>query len=481
MTGPGAAAAARVDPELVRRFDRSGPRYTSYPTAVEFHEGVGEPQYREHLERADAADSREPGRASSLYVHIPFCERLCSFCACHFIATPHREVARTYLDYLSRETDLLAERLPHRRSLSQMQWGGGTPTYLAPEELEQLFAAIAARFELEPGAEIAIEVDPRFTTRAHLATLARLGFNRLSMGVQDFTPAVQEAIGRRQTYEETRALLDDARELGFGAGGGINFDLVYGLPLQDEESFAVNLDRLLELRPDRVAMYSFAWVPWVRPHQRRIDEATLPSSELKLALHLAARDRLLGAGYEPIGIDHFALPGDELARAARESRLDRNFMGYTASPASAMVALGVSGIGEVEGAFFQNERRLKSYYAALDAGRLPIQRGYVLDADDRLRQYVIRRLMSNFELDKDEIDRRFAIDFDRYFEIPLARLAADVGVSDGPSATRLIENRGRTLRLTDSGRLFVRNVCMAFDRYLEAKQATGKPVYSRTV
>ncbi len=465
MTSSGLARASRIDPELVRRFDRSGPRYTSYPTAVEFHDGVGAADYLEHLARAD---ERASEGGLGLYVHIPFCERLCTFCACHFIATPHREVARAYLDDLRREAELLAERLPRRRALAQMQWGGGTPTYLSPAELELLFASIAERFELEPGAELAIEVDPRVTSREQLATLSGLGFNRLSMGVQDFTPAVQEAIGRRQTFEETRALVDAARELGFVAG--INFDLIYGLPLQDEASFEENLDRLLELRPDRVALYSFAYVPWARPHQRRISATTLPATEVKLALYVAARERLLGSGYESIGIDHFALPDDQLAAAARERRLDRTFMGYTATPARALVALGVSGIGEVAGAYFQNERRLSSYSTALDAGRLPIQRGVLLDDDDRLRQYVIRQLMCNFAVDKEEVRRRFAVDFDRYFELPLARLAAD-----------LVADDGHTLRVTEAGRIFVRNVCMAFDRYLDARQAAGRPVYSRTI
>jgi oxygen-independent coproporphyrinogen-3 oxidase len=475
------AAAPRVDPglqaEWARRFDRAGPRYTSYPTAVEFHHGVGVADYLEHLERADR---REPGRPLSLYVHIPFCEKACTFCACHFIATPRREVASAYLEDLRREAELLAERLPHRRRLAQMQWGGGTPTYLSPAELERLHATIARSFDFEPGAELAIEVDPRVTTREQLATLARLGFNRLSMGVQDFTPGVQEAIGRGQTFEQTRALIDDARELGFGEG--INLDLVYGLPRQDETSFALSLDRLLGLRPDRVAMYSFAYVPWTRRHQKRIDPTALPASAAKLALFLAARERLIGAGYEPIGIDHFALPHDELARAARARRLDRNFMGYTPTPASAMVALGVSGIGEVEGAFFQNERRLADYTATLDAGRLPIQRGHRLDDDDRLRQYVIRQLMCNFAVDKDEVRLRFGVDFDGHFEPELSRLE---GLGDAGDAAAdlagLVIDRGRTLELSELGRIFARNVCAAFDRYLEARQAAGRPVYSRTI
>ncbi len=339
--------AFQVDPETVRRFDRPGPRYTSYPTAVEFHDGVGAAQYRERLAAADAVGAEAP---LSLYVHIPFCAKHCSYCGCHVIATPKREVAASYLGYLGRELELVAAELPRRRVLAQMHWGGGTPTYLDPDQLAQLHALVTAHFELLPDAEIAVEVDPRVTTAAHLETLARLGFNRLSLGVQDFTPEVQEAIGRGQTFEQTQILMATARRLGFAEG--INLDLVYGLPHQNEVTFRASLERVVELRPDRLALYSFAYVPWVRPNQKRIDQAALPARETKMALYLAALERLLAAGYEPIGMDHFALPDDELARAAREGRLDRNFMGYTVKPASTMIAFGVSGIGDVTGGFF---------------------------------------------------------------------------------------------------------------------------------
>ncbi len=456
-----------IDPVLVERLDRSGPRYTSYPTALEFHPGVDEAAYGEHLMRANEG---EPGAPLSLYIHIPFCEKLCTFCACHFIPTPHHEVTRPYLTHLAREAELLAERLPARRELAQVQWGGGTPTYLAPAELEELFGAVARHFPLAPSAEVAIEVDPRFTTRAHLETLARLGFNRLSLGVQDFTPAVQQAIGRGQTFEETRALVDAAREIGFS--GGVNFDLIYGLPLQDEKSFQINLDRLLELAPERVAMYSFAYVPWARPHQKQLDASVLPAREVKLELYLAALGRLLGAGYQSIGMDHFARPGDELARAAREGRLERNFMGYTVRPASAQVALGLSGITEVEGAYFQNQRKLPAYYRAIDAGQPPIERGYVLNNDDRLRQHIIRRLLCRFELDPTEIETHFGITFEAAFPRELAAL-------DEAREQGLIERHGRRFRVTDLGRLFVRNLAMIFDRYLETHRE--RPAYSRTV
>jgi len=466
---PTAAQLFQVDPETVRRFDRPGPRYTSYPTAVEFHDGVGESAYRACLAKADAAGAEVP---LSLYVHIPFCAKHCSYCGCHVIATSKREVAAGYLGYVDRELALVAAALPTRRKLAQMHWGGGTPTYLEPDQLETLFASVASRFELLPDAEVAIEVDPRVTTREHLETLARLGFNRLSFGVQDFTPAVQEAIGRGQTFEQTRDLMGAAREVGFREG--INLDLVYGLPHQSESTFRDSMEKVASLRPDRLAIYSFAYVPWIRPNQKRIDQAALPQRDAKMELYLVALERLLAAGYEPIGMDHFALPTDELARAAREGRLDRNFMGYTVKPTSTMIAFGVSGIGEVAGGFFANEKKLSRYYAAIDAGSLPIERGYLLDDDDVVRQYVIRQLMCNFHVDKRDVERRFGIDFDAYFAGSLAglgELAAEGFVADTPDA----------VDVPAAGRLFVRNVCMAFDRYLEAKRQSEKPVFSRTV
>lgn len=457
------------DPEVVQRFDRPGPRYTSYPTAVEFHDGVGESVYREHLARANREHAGEP---LSLYVHIPFCAKHCSYCGCHVISTPKREVAAQYLDYLGRELELAADLLPERRKLIQMHWGGGTPTYLEPAQLEQLFDRVTRHFELLPDSERAIEVDPRVTTPAHLETLARLGFNRLSFGVQDFTPEVQAAIGRGQTFEQTRTLMESARRVGFA--DGINLDLVYGLPLQTEATFRASLDLVTQLRPDRLAIYSFAFVPWIRPNQKKIDEAALPHREAKMALYFAALEKLLAAGYEPIGMDHFALPGDELARAARAGRLDRNFMGYTVKPSNAMIAFGVSGIGEVEGGFFANEKKLSRYYEALDSGRLPIERGYQLDADDRIRQYVIRQLMCNFKVVKAEVGKRFGIDFDSYFAAALESL-------DEVRAEGFVVVEEEAVTVTPPGRLFVRNVCMAFDRYLEAKRAANRPVFSRTV
>jgi len=463
----------KVDLETVRRFDRPGPRYTSYPTAVEFTEAVGEADYLTRL----AASNALVGEPLSLYVHLPFCGRRCLFCGCHVIITPHMPVAVQYLEYLKKEIDLLAERLPDRRSLIQMHWGGGTPTYYAPAQLEDLFRHIRRHFDFVRGAEIALEVDPRVTTRDHLGILSELGFNRLSMGVQDLTREVQQAVTRNQTYEQTAELMRLAREQGFSEG--INVDLIYGLPLQKPETFADSLEKIIDLRPDRVAVYSFAFVPWIRGHQKKLDQSQLPSPEVKLQLYLLAMHRFLEAGYEPIGMDHFAVPDDELAVAAHEHRLHRNFMGYTVMPASDMLGVGVSGIGEVQKAFFQNEKKLSRYYEALDEDRLPVQRGYLLDHDDVIRQYVIQQIMCNFRVSKSDVAERFGIAFDDYFADSRARLG------DVRDAGFIEENEGE-LTVTARGRLFVRNVCMEFDRYLAQQQAEheaeeGTPVFSRTV
>ena len=466
-----------VDLETVQKFDRPGPRYTSYPTAVEFTEEVGEAAYLEKL----AASNAEGDEPLSLYVHLPFCEHRCLFCGCHVVITPHMPVAEKYMEYLHREIDLLAAKLPDRRTLVQMHWGGGTPTYFSPDQLETLFGHITKYFDFADGAELAIEVDPRVTTKDHLERLSGLGFNRLSMGVQDLTPEVQEAITRNQTYDQTAELIELAREQGFTEG--INVDLIYGLPKQRPETFATNLDKIIELRPDRVAAYSFAYVPWIKGHQKKLDPADLPSAETKLELYLMAMDRFLDAGYEPIGMDHFALPDDELSVAAHENRLYRNFMGYTVMPASDMVAVGISGIGEVQHAFFQNEKKLSRYYQALDEDRLPVQRGYLLDEDDRIRQYVIKEIMCNFRVSKSDVNERFGIDFDTYFAGALDRL-------DDVRDAGFVEEDDDVLRVTPRGRLFVRNVCMEFDRYLtEKEQAKADaeeegeetPVFSRTV
>lgn len=452
---------------LIKAYDRPGPRYTSYPTAVEFHAGFTDGDYRARLAVAAAA-APSP---LSLYVHLPFCEERCTFCGCSVIITRKREVAERYLTYVERELALLAGALGGRRRLAQYHWGGGTPTYLTPAQMEQLHAAVRRHFEIDDGAEVAIEVDPRVTTTDHLDTLRRLGFNRLSLGVQDFTPAVQAAINRVQSQEDTRRMYDYARGAGFTS---INVDLIYGLPFQTTESFGRSVDAVIAMRPDRLAVYSFAHVPWVKGNQKRIDPADLPDPEHKIALFIEARERLLRAGYAQIGMDHFALPDDEMARAARAGTLHRNFMGYTVKPASDMLGIGVSAIGDVAGAFAQNAKKLSTYYTDLDAGRFPIERGYALDADDLIRRHVIAQLMCNFRLDWRDVERRSGIAADRYFAAERQALA------EGPETHGFVKLDGDRIEVLPLGRLFVRNICMIFDRHLRERTGAA-PVFSRTV
>jgi oxygen-independent coproporphyrinogen III oxidase len=454
---------------LLRQYDRPGPRYTSYPTAVEFNTGFGDAQYRARLEAA-AGRGDEP---LSLYAHLPFCRERCSYCGCMVIITQKREVAARYLDYLEREIAMLAAALGGRRRVVQHHWGGGTPTYLDLAQIERLDRAISRAFHIDRDAEKAIEIDPRVTTREQLVLLRQLGFNRLSMGIQDFTAAVQEAINRGQSEVRTRALYEYARGVGFDS---INVDLIYGLPRQSLDAFRRTLASVVDMRPDRIAVYSYAHVPWLRPHQRQIDARELPDTTLKFELFGAAVEALLSAGYTAIGMDHFALPGDELAAAAASRRLHRNFMGYTTRPASDMVGVGVSAIGDVRGAFAQNHKKLPSYYAAIDAGLFPVERGYALSEDDRIRRYVITELMCNFHVSQAAVLERFGVEFARYFDAELAQLGAHGGPVDDGFVT--IDEEGVTV--TGPGRLFVRNICMAFDSYLPAHQQGG-PVFSRTI
>lgn len=460
---------------LLQRYDRPGPRYTSYPTAVEFTPAFDERAYRARLDAAAVSD--EP---LSLYIHVPFCEERCTFCGCSVIATRHRDVSVRYLAYVEAELAMIAARLKRRRGVTQYHWGGGTPTYLDLHQIEALHTAATRYFRIAPDAEQAIEVDPRVTSRAQLELLRALGFNRLSVGVQDLTPEVQAAIGRHQTEEQTRTLLARARDVGFES---INIDLIYGLPRQRPDTFAHTLDVAIELRPERIATYSYAHVPWVRGNQKGINAADLPQRRLKFELIGLAIERLVCAGYMQIGMDHFALPHDELARASAAGTLNRNFMGYTTTRAPDVLGAGVSAIGDVAGAFAQNTKKLSAYFDALDDGRFPIARGYVLDDDDRIRRFVITRLMCNFALDVREVERRFGISFGPYFARELAELTAP----DGPAGDGFLLVRAERLEVTPLGRLFVRNICMTFDRYLSAAggatngAARLTPVFSRTV
>jgi oxygen-independent coproporphyrinogen-3 oxidase len=456
-----------LTPELLARYDRPGPRYTSYPTAVEFGESFGPDDYARRL--ADAA--AVPDGPLSLYVHLPFCQARCSFCGCHVVIARHGSVADAYLGRVIDEARILADRLGERRTITQYHWGGGTPTYYSPDDLARLHRSILEHFTLADDAEVALEVDPRVTSSDHLAMLKELGFNRLSLGVQDFDPDVQDAIGRHQTMEETLDLYREARDLGFTS---INVDLIYGLPEQTVETFGTTMDEILEMRPDRLAVYSFAYVPWVKPNQKRIDPDTLPGRDDKFALFSLVSDRLVGGGYRAIGMDHFALPDDELSLAAAGGTLSRNFMGYTTKRGTEMIALGTSGISDVAGAYAQNHKRLNSYYTSVDAGELPIERGVALSDDDRIRRYVITELMCNSQVVAADVEQRFGIDFADYFADELSRVAASLV----PEGLATVDDDA--VRATELGSIFIRNVAMTFDAYLAGK-TTDRPVFSRTV
>ncbi len=455
----------QVNPELLQRYDRPGPRYTSYPTAVEFQEDFIARTYGARLQRLG------PEQGISLYIHLPFCEHRCTFCGCHVVITRKREVAARYLDYLERELELVASHLPERPRISQYHWGGGTPTYFTPAQLRKLHEKVADRFEILPDAELAIEVDPRVTTREHIDVLKDLGFNRLSMGVQDFTPEVQTAIGRNQDENSTRELFEYCRQKGFES---INIDLIYGLPLQSPDSFAGNLASVITLRPDRVALYSYAHVPWIKGHQKKMDVEMLPSREIKFELFIQALRAFELSGYEQIGMDHFALPADELSKARQQRRLHRNFMGYTIHRTPHMIGLGISSIGEVDGAYIQNCKKLSTYYQALDQGVLPVEKGRELSRDDHIRRRVITSLMCNFYLDIPQVENDFGICFEDYFAKELNDLQA------GPVADELLSIHPDAFEVTPRGRLFIRNICMVFDRYLREKPRT-QPTFSRTV
>ena len=458
-------SALTIDAGLLKRYDRPGPRYTSYPTAVEFREGFSHAEYAPLLEGVAPADEL------SLYVHLPFCEHRCTFCGCHVVATRHRDVAAEYLDYLEREIDLVCQHLPGRPAVSQFHLGGGTPTYYSPGQLQRVHDYIAERFELLADAERAIEVDPRVTTHEHIDALAEMGFNRLSMGVQDFDADVQEAIGRGQDAQSTQQLFVYCRRRGFDS---INLDLIYGLPHQTVASFMATIEAVLTLKPDRVALYSYAHVPWVRGNQKSMDTAALPSQDAKLELFGIARGAFIESGYEQIGMDHFALKDDEMSHARRGHTLHRNFMGYTVKRSATQLGFGISAIGEVGGAFAQNAKKLSTYYRVLDSGKLPVEKGYELSADDSARREVILSLMCNLYVDFALIESAFDLSFRDYFSLELEELRG------GPTGDKLVVVNDESIAVTALGQLFLRNICMTFDRYLREKPP-ATPTYSRTV
>ena len=455
-----------VDAGILRRFDRPGPRYTSYPTADRFVEAFDAAAYRRALE---ARGTGGRVRDLSLYVHLPFCNTICYYCACNKVITKDRGRAAKYVRYLGRELDLVGELLGPDEQVAQLHWGGGTPTFLPDEDLRALMGMIRRRFPLADDGEYSIEVDPRSASPATIALLAELGFNRLSVGVQDFDADVQRAVNRRQSFEETAAAIEAARTHGFES---VNVDLIYGLPRQDPVRMAETLGKVLRLAPDRIALYNYAHLPGTFKPQRRIAESELPSATARIDLATLAMRTLTEAGYRYIGMDHFALPEDELARAQRLGHLHRNFQGYSTRAESDLVGLGISAIGAVGAAYCQNVKTLDAYYDRLDRGELPVMRGIELSADDLVRRAVIQALMCHFELAIEPIENAYRVEFERYFAAELADLRELESLG-------LVEIGGERIAVTPRGRLVVRGIAMVFDRYLRQAETRGR--YSRLV
>jgi oxygen-independent coproporphyrinogen-3 oxidase len=458
-----AAVAEPISEDLLRRFDVSGPRYTSYPTADRFVEAFSESDYSQALtlRRTGAAAMTLP---LSLYVHIPFCESLCYYCACNKIITKHHDRASKYLRYLSREVDLHTALLGTGQTVSQLHLGGGTPTFLTDDELRELMGMLRRNFTFAAGGEYSIEVDPRTIDNKRLDTLAELGFNRLSFGVQDFDPAVQKAVHRVQPAEQVFALVAAARARNFDS---INVDLIYGLPQQSPESFDRTLAQVNELRPDRIALYAYAHLPERFKPQRRIATVELPSGAAKVSMLSRSMAAFMGAGYVYVGMDHFSLPTDSLAVAKRQGRLHRNFQGYSTQPDCDLIGLGVSSIGRIGATYSQNAKTLEEYYDYLDQGRFPVVRGLALTRDDLIRRSVIMALMCQGHVTFESIELAFLIDFKSYFAAEWTSLQtlADQG---------LVTFDNIQIQVTDMGWFFVRAVAMVFDRYLQTDRTRAK-------
>ena len=476
MAVPSAAASAlpavQFDAALIRKLSRQGPRYTSYPTADRFTKDFGMGDYLQAVNSVRALGARNP---LSLYIHIPFCDTLCYYCACNKIVTRNRGKAEVYLTYLKREIEMQGRLFADMNQVEQLHFGGGTPTYINDAQMGELMAHLRRwfRFATDDAGEYAIEVDPRSITRQRVHSLREQGFNRISLGVQDFDPDVQKAVNRIQPEEKTIDIIEGAREAGFRS---ISIDLIYGLPKQNLISMSQTLNKVIAADPDRISIYNYAHMPQLFKSQRRIAEEDLPGAEIKLDMLSLCIGRLTGAGYVYIGMDHFAKPRDDLAVAQRQGRLHRNFQGYSTHADAEMVACGVSAISAVGSTYSQNEKTLEAYYERIEQGELPIARGMRLSLDDVLRRLIIQMLMCNFELSVQSLETAYPITFSTYFAQELEQLAAME--KDG-----LLSIDGDWITVTPKGRLLIRNICMVFDKYLQSRQSApvGRLRYSRTI
>ncbi len=443
------------DRSLIDRYDLSGPRYTSYPTAPQFHDGFGEDDLKAAIVRSNQA-----ARPLSLYFHIPFCSTVCYYCGCNKIVTANRKRAMPYLEKMINELALMGELFDRSRPVNQLHWGGGTPTYISDDEKRLLMSAIRERFTLldDDSGEYSIEIHPGDMAVSTIACLRELGFNRLSMGVQDFDPNVQRAVNRFNSPAEVKELVDAGREQGFHS---ISMDLIYGLPHQSWQTFERTLDEILAINPDRLSVFNYAHLPHMFKVQKQIDEAALPAAEEKLVMMERMTEKLLHSGYVFIGMDHFAKPDDELAIAQREGHLQRNFQGYSTHGNCDLVAFGVSSISAIDNVFAQNHKHIDDYMSSQERGELAVARGFTLSADDLLRQEVIKQLICHFQLDFASIGQQFNIDFQRYF-------AGELDALKPMAADRLIELDAGGITVTPAGRILIRRICMTFDAYLNS-------------
>lgn len=455
-----------IDIDLIKKYDRPGPRYTSYPTAPHFKESFTHEKYMDEIIRTNNGNNLPD---LSLYYHIPFCDTLCYFCGCNMIVTRNRDRIKEYIKYIKNEIDLLRSYLSPERKVSQIHWGGGTPTHLNPDEIIDLISYINSNFEIAPDAEEGCEIDPRELTKDHLSALSNGGFNRISMGVQDFDAKVQKAVNRIQPEEITRKVIEWIRELGFQS---INLDLIYGLPFQSVESFEKSVDAIIDISPDRIAVFNYAHVPWMKKHMSLINAEDIPKPEEKLNILKMTIEKLTGAGYIFIGMDHFAKPDDEMAVALRRKKLYRNFQGYSTNAGTDLYAMGITSISQIGRIYTQNFKKEKEYFDALEEGLLPVSKGYYLSDDDLLRRHVIMKLMCDFELKFEQVEKQFNIDFKKYFSYGLNNLKE---MTDD----NLVNINDSMIKVTDMGRLLIRNIAMNFDGYIERKEDTAK--YSRTV
>jgi oxygen-independent coproporphyrinogen-3 oxidase len=453
-----------INLELIKKYDRPGPRYTSYPTAPQFNNSFTSEKFLDEIIRTNN-ENNPPDL--SLYFHIPFCDTLCYFCGCNMIISRNRERIKEYTNHLKNEIDLLRTYLKNDRKVVQLHWGGGTPTHLNPDEITDLISYINNSFSFSNHAEEGCEIDPRGLTKEHLEALRHGGFNRISMGVQDFNEKVQKAVNRIQPEDMTRQVISWVRELKFNS---MNLDLIYGLPFQSVESFEKTVDAIIDISPDRIAVFNYAHVPWLKKHMALIKPEDLPKPEEKLEILKMTSEKLTNAGYVFIGMDHFAKPNDELSIALKEKKLYRNFQGYSTHAGTDLYALGITSISQIGRCYSQNVKKESEYFEKLNDGVFPVERGYYLSDDDLLRRHVITRIMCDFELDFSEVEKLFSIDFKKYFDSSLKKLTEFV--DDG-----LLILSDKNMKVTEMGRLMIRNIAMNFDAYLETSNAK----FSRTV